>query len=136
MNKETPKTKRPLYRELASLVEARLNCEKSGNAEWFDRHTESIEELCRQYLPHGSGFDSGTKLDFDRSNGEKLVFTTAYHHMNEAGMYDGWTAHVVTVRSSLFHGFTLSISGRDRNEIKEYINDMFYTALTEEIEIS
>lgn len=138
MNEETstPKRKRALYRELASLVQARLNCEKSGNAEWHSKHTERIERLVKEYLPSGSGFDSGTKLDLDSSTGDKLVFGTAFHHMNESGMYDGWTPHVVTVRPSLAFGFNLSISGRDRNGIKEYIGELFGLALNEEIEIS
>ena len=31
-------TTRPLYREIASLLAAIRNCEKSGNDEWFDKH--------------------------------------------------------------------------------------------------
>ena len=122
-----------LYRELASLVRARLNCEETGNREWFQKYEERIEELVKNYMPSGSGFDCGTKIDLDKSTPEKLVFYTDFHHMNEVGYYDGWTEHRITVRPSLAFGFTLTISGRNRNEIKDYIHQAFDCALNEEI---
>lgn len=122
-----------LYRELASLVQARLNCEETGNREWFQKHEERIEELVKNYMPSGSGFDCGTKIDLDKSTLEKLVFYTDFHHMNEVGCYDGWTEHCITVRPSLAFGFTLTISGRNRNEIKDYIHQVFDCALDEEV---
>lgn len=122
-----------LYRELASLVRARLNCEETGNREWFQKHEERIEELVKNYMPSGSGFDCGTKIDLDKSTPEKLVFYTDFHHMNEVGYYDGWTEHRITVRPSLAFGFTLTISGNNRNEIKDYIHQAFDCALDEEV---
>ena len=123
-----------LYRKLASLVQAHINCEISGNKEWFEKHEARIEELVKNYMPSGSGFDCGTKIDLDKSTPEKLVFYTDFHHMNEVGYYDGWTEHRITVRPSLAFGFTLTISGRNRNEIKDYIHQAFDCALNEEIE--
>lgn len=121
-----------LYRKLASLVQAHINCEISGNKEWFEEHEARIEELVENYMPSGSGFDCGTKIDLDKSTPEKLVFYTDFHHMNE-GYYDGWTEHRITVRPSLAFGFTLTISGRNRNEIKDYIHQAFDCALNEEV---
>ena len=123
-----------LYRKLASLVQAHINCEISGNKEWFEKHEARIEELVKNYMPSGSGFDCGTKIDLDKSTPEKLVFYTDFHHMNEVGYYDGWTEHRITVRPSLAFGFTLTISGKNRNEIKDYIHQVFDCALNEEIE--
>lgn len=121
-----------LYCELASLVRARLNCGITVNKEWFEKHEARIEELVKNYMPSGSGFDCGTKIDLDRSTPEKLVFYTDFHHMNE-GYYDGWTDHRITVRPSLLCNFTLTISGRNRNEIKDYIHQVFDCALNEEV---
>src|SRR5208282_4608245 len=106
---------RYLYSELASTVQARLNCIAAHNAdgrlnwpeEWEAKHEEHILSLVEDYMPSGSGFDSGTKIDLDRSHADKLVFNTAYHHMNESGMYDGWTEHTVTVLPSLHGQFNL-----------------------------
>lgn len=95
---------------------------------------ENIESLCRDFMPRGSGFDSGTQFDFDKSKSNRLVFNTEFHHMNSNGYYDGWTSHNVTIKPDLVFGFTIAISGRDRNEIKDYIADAFHHALSSELE--
>jgi hypothetical protein len=117
---------------MASLVMARKACIDTDKAEWRERHEERLLKLVRDHLPSGGGFDAGTKIDLDKSNGDKLVFTTSFHHMDENGMYDGWTEHTVTVLPSLAFCFHLSVSGRDRNFIKEYIGQSFQSALDDE----
>jgi hypothetical protein len=123
------KPSRPLFMVLAGLIQARNYCAKHGLSDRFDSHTDRIESIVDNEFPSGSGFDSGTKLDLDLSTPEKLVFTTSFHHMNPVGYYDGWTDHKVTVRPSLAYGFTLSVSGRNRREIKEYIAEVFHDSL-------
>ena len=124
---------RYLYSELAAAVDARRRCASTPNNEWFDKHTETIEKLVKQHLPHGSGFDSGTTIDLDSSHADKLVFHTSFHHMNENGYYDGWTEHTVTVTPSLQHAFNLRISGRNRNDIKEMMHQNFDYALRTDV---
>jgi hypothetical protein len=123
----------PLYQRFAYLVEARLNCIKLGNTEWKFKHEDRAEYLVRNHMPSGAGIDNGTTLDFDKSTPEKLVFHTAYHHMDENGYYDGWTHHTVVVKPSLTSRFYMTISGRDRNGIKDYLHDCFCEALNETI---
>lgn len=133
---ETPtRTKRPLYREIAALVQALKYCKEDANREWEEKHTERLIELTGDWLPHGSGFDSGSKLSIEDCKPGKLVFETGYHHMNDAGYYDGWTEHTVVITPS-FDGIDIRVTGRDRNSIKDYIHEMFHTALMTEIEIS
>lgn len=127
-----PHKVRNVYEELGSLVSARLNCLESNNEEWFHKHTDLIEGMMKEYFPHGSGFDCGTTLDFEKSTAEKLVISTEYHHMNEAGMYDGWTSHQIIVTPSFVGGYSMRITGRDRNGIKEYIADTFSACLDAE----
>ena len=122
-----------LAQEIAGRLAAIENCRKSGNAEWQERHTEALRADMIEFLPSGSGFDSGTQIDLDASRPECLVFRTAFHHMNENGFYDGWTDHVVRVRPSLVYGLSISVSGRDRNDIKDHIHGVFYCALDEEV---
>ncbi len=126
---------------LASAIAARANCAKklATHRDWFDRHSATIERIEKDYLPSGSGIDCGTKVDLSeprgmaRSNGHsRIVLTLSYHHMNEGGMYDGWTEHTVTVTPDLLFGYTLKISGRDRNDIRDYLNDVLTTALDTE----
>lgn len=116
--------KQPIYRAIASLVDARRRCIAANNGEWKDRHAEDIRTLCKDFLPQGSGVDTGVQLDLDESKGERLVFGTAYHHMNDGGMYDGWTEHRVIIMPSLQHDFDIRITGRDRNDIKDYLAEV------------
>jgi len=125
--------KQKVYQKIAALIVARNNCINPGNVEWFDKHTERLDEIAKNHLPSGSGVDSGTEIDLDRSTEKKIVLNTSYHHMNDGGMYDGWTDHTITATPS-FDGFDLKVSGRDRNQIKDYLGDLFYHALMEEIE--
>jgi hypothetical protein len=70
----------------------------------------------------------------DASIPEKLVFIVEYHHMAESGMYDGWTSHRIIVTPSLARGFSLKITGKDRNQIKEYLADVYHNWLDTEIQ--
>ena len=119
----------PLYRLLASLMEARENCARSGNTTWLFRHTARIASLCEEYLPCGAGLDD-TTFDIEASSPNKLVIHTSFHHMNEHGVYDGWTDHNIIVKACLAHGLTISVGGSNRDMIKEYLHEIFYTTLT------
>ena len=124
-----------LYKQLAQTVQARKNCaEKDAhgnmrNPEWFERHGETIEQLVRDFMPSGSGWDCGTKIDLDASHADKLVFFGSFHHTNDGGMYDGWTEHTVTVTPSLSFGYHIRVSGRNRSDIKEHLHETFSYAL-------
>lgn len=120
---------KPLYQQFAALVTARRNCIAKDNHDWNRNHTQKLHDLCKEHMPSGSGVDCGTKIDLDASHGEKLVFLVEYHHMDDNGGYDGWTSHQVIVTPSLQFGFSLKITGRDRNQIKEYLADIYNAAL-------
>lgn len=123
--------KRTLAQAFSDTFQAYQNCVRTENREWKDRHYDRLGQL-EKMMPSGSGIDRGVKLDFERSAPQKLVFSTHYHHMKE-GFYDGWTDHVVTV-TPVFGGIELRISGRDRNQIKEYLHDTLYHALMGEVD--
>lgn len=125
---------RKLYQVLSARLQARINCNKMGNSEWFDRHTAHIEMLTREHLPSGSGFDAGTSFDFDASTPDKLAFNTSFHHMDEHGGYSGWSEHRVIVSPSLAFDFNLRITGKDKNTIKDYISELFNIALMSEVD--
>ena len=125
--------KRSLAATLASLVVARQNCIESGNTEWKERHEDRILALVNNNLPSGSGVDNGTKIDLDQSTGEKLVFQADFHHMDEGGVYDGWTEHTVTVKASLAYGLNIKIGGRDRDSIKDHIYVLFSHSLNKTV---
>lgn len=120
-----------LYQRIASSFRAYLNCIESGNSLWKDKHELAIFDLCRSELPSGSGFDNGTNFSFDESKPNKLVFVFSFHHMDENGCYDGWTHHKLIVKPDLAFGFTLHITGPDRNGFKEYAYDTFNFILSD-----
>lgn len=122
-----------IYQHIASRVAAIENCRNAGNVEWETKHSEVIRAIAREYLPSGGGVDSGARFRFGGSSAQKLILETSFHHMDEGGGYDGWTDHTVTVRPCLRSGIVLSISGRNENGIKEYLHDLFWTALNREI---
>ena len=93
-------------------------------ANWRD----VIKRIERECLPYGSGFDSGSIVSGD-SNYRRIIIDTSFHHMNEHGYYDGWTNHRVIVTPE-FSGFSIRVTGRDRNGIKDYIADVFNDALS------
>jgi hypothetical protein len=121
-----------VYQALASLVDARLRSAERGNWDWVTKHEERIKELVEEHLPSGSGFDAGSSIDLYESKPERLVFGTAFHHMSDHGYYVGWSEHNVIVTPSLLFGFNLRVTGRDRNQIKDYIGETFQHALDTE----
>jgi hypothetical protein len=118
--------------KIAATLEARRGCEASGNTEWFEKHSATLEAIEKNDLPHGSGFDMGCRIDLERSNAKAIYIDTSYHHMNEDGYYTGWSDHTLKVIPT-FDGFDFTISGRNRAGIKDYLGDVFYTALAIEI---
>lgn len=125
--------KAPIYERLASIYGAIKRCQESNNLEWLSKHQEKFCKIMND-APSGSGIDAGTTIDLDKSTTQKLIFYTSYHHMDEHGHYDGWTEHTIIVTPSLETGIKLRITGRNRNDIKDYLYDVFRTWLTEEID--
>lgn len=121
------------FQRIAQVV-AHLNSLPSGADRWgwSVDHLANLQhkvgdQLAKllEYAPSGSGFDSGTCIEEESSGCDKLVFTTSYHHMNDAGMYDGWTDHKIIVKPCLAHGYTLRVTGSNRNGVRQYIGDIF-----------
>jgi len=121
--------KLPLYRLIARAGDALRHATNNGNEEWQQAWQELLEK-CEELLPSGSGFDAGTEIEYAGS--DKIVLRTAYHHMID-GYYDGWTEHVITVVPSLTHGFDIRVGGRNKNDVKGYIAEVFYDVLRQEV---
>jgi len=130
--------KKPLYKVLASKIEWR----PAPGSEWEMRRSQEITRLL-DLLPSGSGWDCGTKLDekatilvevWGTPRCQRIVLYGEFHHMNKNGFYDDWTDHTVIVTPSLSRDFDLRITGKDRNDIKEYLYEIFYYALRQDVE--
>lgn len=121
----------PLFKAVAAALDWRERA-TSANAARFSGY---INEVMRGNMPSGAGFDNGVVLDLVRSTPEKLVFQFSYHHMDANGHYDGWTHHKAWVRPSfLFEGFTLRVDGPDRDDFRDYAEEMLAGCLTSVVE--
>lgn len=117
-----------LYQRIASTIQARINCLKNDNFEWIEKYSKYLNELADE-LPSGSGFDDGTAIDWSESTGNKLVFYTSYHHMVD-GFYTEWTDHRIIIKPDFINEIDISVSGKNKNDIKSHIYDVFYECLT------
>ena len=126
---------RKLYQELASSFIAYNNCIASNNTEWEEKHYDKILNLIDS-LPHGSGIDGKTELDFNKSNNNKLVINSEFHVMDENGYYDGWINFSLTVEPS-WNGVDISIKGNfgKHQELKDYLVETFGYELEKTITI-
>ena len=122
-----------LYRRLAGLLMARSNSIRVDNSEWEERHTSEIDRLIKAHMPSGSGIDTGTTIDLESSTPDRLVFVAGFHHMDQHGSYSGWTDHKIIVTPSLASEFDVRVTGRDRNEIKNYLAETYAIALCVEV---
>jgi hypothetical protein len=118
---------------IASTIDALKHCLETKNTEWIERHRARLSQLERT-LPSGSGIDCGTKIAIDKSNADRVVLTFSYHHMNEAGFYEGWTEHTAIIRPA-FNGLNIRITGSNRNDCKEYFHEVYHHDLQAEVEL-
>lgn len=119
---------------IAEITQAIKNCEVSGNQEWKLIHSATLDYVEKEYLPSGSGIDDGTCIDRDDTDTNKITLLASYHHMNDAGYYDGWTNHIITITPT-FRGLAVEVSGEDRNDIHEYLADTYREALSQEVDL-
>ena len=113
-------------RTLAGAIGAYKRCVIDNNAEWEKKWKLLISHL-ESLLPSGFGLDSGCKIEVDESNDDKVVISTSYHHMDSSGGYDGWTSHKIILTPSFNGGFSIKVTGWDRNCIKDYLCDTFHS---------
>lgn len=114
---------------IAETAEWSERAENSPNAQWGPIARKRLDQLVNM-LPSGSGIDCGTKLV--SASATKIVLECSFHHMDEHGYYDGWTEHRITIRPT-FDSMDISISGRNRNGIREYLHEIYSLALSEKI---
>ena len=120
-----------IYQKIAHLLQAIRNCNESCNVEWLEKHQETLDAIARHCLPRGSGFDAGTTID-EESTPQRIILHTSFHHLDENGFYCGWSDHDVIVSPCLMFDFQTRITGRDKRDIKDYIQSEFNYRLNED----
>jgi hypothetical protein len=120
----------PIYKRIAMLLawQARI----CGNTVYECQPSAELRQIMKDFAPSGSGIDCGTTLASD-STAQKLIFDVSFHHMDKMGGYDGWTEHKVIVTPSLAMDYDLRITGKNRNDIKTYLYDVYSGFLSQQI---
>lgn len=115
-----------------SCKAALVNCNKSGNEEWRQRWHTRLNGLV-DLIPSGSGIDRGPRAhgSVDVSP-QEIRFEIGFHHMDDNGHYDGWTDHTVIIRPA-FDGVRVSVSGRNRRDVKDSIHEAMEYAFTRHV---
>ena len=120
-----------VYQQISRSLFALQNSIAANNTEWQSRHEETIQQIIKSTAPSGGGIDCGTVIDLDKSKPDKLVLICEFHHMDENGFYDGWTRHNIIVTPALGFDFDLRMTGCNRNQIKDYLTDIYSDWLNE-----
>lgn len=97
-----------------------------------------LDRFMYNHAPSGSGINRGTKINWEVSGnpaqaGQAVVLDTSFDHMNEHGFYTHKTDHQIKIRPVLLYGpFDLQVTGRNYDDIKEYLADVYYLWLRQE----
>ena len=128
-----------VYQRIANTVMALLNCHdvtvNKDNIDIYKKaivgHETILEYIEKYILPHGSGIDGDSEIDWYNSKSDKFVIHSSYHVMID-GYYDGWIDYTVTVKPS-WHDINLRITGEfgKNQDIKDYLYEVYGSLLTE-----
>lgn len=119
-----------LYQKLAD----EFRKSQIDNPDISDLACQEINKII-DLIPHGSGIDSETIFDFEKSNSQKLILKSAYHNLNENGYYDSRTYFKIVLSPS-FIDFDLEIVSnfpKKYSSTKEYLQEIFYYSFNQDI---
>ena len=141
------------YQQIARLIfeyKKALSQETESDAQEAQEKLGKIEEC----LPSGSvvlsgpqigsGIHKGPFFNVDLSTEERIIICLEYKHQEYLDSeqttttrtittHAELTSHTITVRPSLLKGILLQISGQNRNGVKKYLYEAFYTCLMEDV---
>jgi hypothetical protein len=118
-----------VIQKIARLVQAYHNCIKTNN-DYGNIHLSNLEKIEQNYLPSGSGFNSGTKIDIKNSKINKVILLTSYDNMDENGYYDKYLDYKIIIKP-LFDTIDIQVIGSNYNQLKDYILQEFDYRLNE-----
>ena len=121
------------YQWIAQQLGRKFRLAGMNVAVTYDQVQYGLDRYCKAQAPSGSGIDCGTQLAAV-STPNKLLLKLSFHHMDDHGSYCGWTDHYVRVTPDLEFCFKLTISGKNKRDVKEYLHEVFHHWLDEEVE--
>ena len=126
-----------VYQRIAGSISALLNCQKQDDISRYqkaiDGHETTLEYIEKYILPHGSGIDGDSEIDWYNSKSDKFVIHSSYHVMTD-GYYDGWIDYTVNVKPS-WYDIDMHITGKfgKNQDEKEYLYQVYNQILTENL---
>ena len=93
-----------VYQKMARLVDW------NPTGSYIISKNEQMEDLVKNYLPSGSGFDGDISID-EKSTDEKIIIHVEYHHMDINGFYDGWSTFKVIITASMAYNYSMQVKG-------------------------
>ena len=93
-----------VYQKMARLVDW------NPTGGYIISKNEQMEDLVKNYLPSGSGFDGDISID-EKSTDEKIIIHVEYHHMDINGFYDGWSTFKVIITASMAYNYSMQVKG-------------------------
>lgn len=120
--------------KLVTLIANLLHEAKfTTNEDARDNRNDLLDEIEREYLPSGSGFDSGCKIRRDGSGENEIRITFSYHVMNDAGYYTRWIHSEAVVKplltTSIYEIKLKNASSFRKDMVDDYVLDSLYDAL-------
>ena len=125
-----------LINMIASLLTEAWRADPSGDV--FSNREDLLDEIEREYLPSGSGFDSGCKIVREYALGLKEVrINFSYHVMHSDGYYTRWI-HSAAIVTPTFDSSGLTIrlvhlASFKKDLVDDYVYDSIYQALSAEV---
>lgn len=107
-------------RDLANLVTIYSIC-KDRDIDEMDKCHRSISTMIAT-LRGSRGIINSILFNLENSSPDMLLFSVFICWPGEQNMIE----HTVKIRPSFTEGFLLTISGRNRNEVKTYLVDIFH----------
>ena len=89
--------------------------------------------LLQELLPNGNGIRRQLKCVISlKSTKERIVIDTSYCHSNYSDERSRWTEHQVVITPSFEGEIGIRIAGKNVNNLKKYLDDVFREALMKE----
>ena len=111
-----------LYKEIARVLGQK---NKSLNV------IEKELTLFKEVLPNGNGIEAGCVISL-KSTKKRIVIDTLYWHTNDSDETSRWTAHQVIITPSFEREINIRITGKNKDNVKDYLHDIFREALMKE----
>lgn len=109
-----------LYQKIARVVSQKNTPKKA-------KELALLEKL----LPIGNGVETGCVILL-KSTEKRIEVDTAYWHPNYSYETSRWTEHQVVITPSFEGEINIRITGKNENNVKDYLYDIFHEALMKE----